>query len=69
MSSHSIEFGDKKSYTARGIGLTSLELEDGGNIHLNNILYVPGLEKKLLSISCPEDKGDRISFVDGKVLV
>jgi hypothetical protein len=28
----------------------------------------PGLEKNLVSISCLEDKGNRIAFVDGKVL-
>jgi len=46
-----------------------LKLEDGGKIHLSNILYVPGLKKNLLAISCLEDKGYIISFVDGKVLV
>ena len=44
----------------KGIGSTSLELDYGGSIHLNNILYVPGLKKKLLFNSCLEDKGDRI---------
>lgn len=30
---------------------------------------VHGLNKNLLSISCLKDKGDIITFVDGKVLV
>lgn len=68
-SSHSIELGDNKSYLVKGIGCTPLKLESGGNIHLNNIVYVQGLKKKLLSISCLEDKGDKIAFIDGKVLV
>lgn len=46
-----------------------MELEYGGGIHLNNILYVIGLNKNLLSISFLEDKGGRVVFVDGKVLV
>ena len=46
-----------------------MEVESGGSIHLNNILYVLGFKKNLFSISCLEDKGDRIYFVDGKVLV
>ena len=46
-----------------------IELESGNNVHLNNVLYVPGLKKNLVSISCLEDKGDRVEFVDGKVLV
>lgn len=53
----------------RGIGSTSLELENGGNIHLNNILFVPSFHNNLLSISCIEDKADRIDFIDGKVVV
>lgn len=46
-----------------------MELESGVSIRLNNILYVPGLKKNILSISCLEDRGDRDVFVDGKVLV
>jgi len=52
----------------KGIGSISLELKSCGNIYLN-ILYVPGLKKNLLSISCLEDKSNIVSFVDGKVLV
>jgi hypothetical protein len=44
-------------------------MESCNNVHLSNVLYVPGLKKNLVSISCLEDKGDRIAFVDGKVLV
>lgn len=51
------------------LGSTALELEIGGSIHLKNILYVRGLKKNLLSISCLEVKGDIITFVDDKVLV
>lgn len=69
ISSHSIELGDKNRYSVRGIGFTSLELETGGNIHLDNILYVPNLKKYLLYISYVEDKGGRVAFVDGKVIV
>ena len=64
-----MELGDNKSYPVRGIGSTSLELENRGSVHLNNILFVPGLQKNLLSISCLEDKGDRVAFIDGKVVV
>jgi len=53
-SSYSVELGDNKSYPVKGIGSTSIELEGGGNIHLNNILYVPCLCKNLISISSLE---------------
>ena len=68
-SSYSVELGDKKNNHVRGIGSTSLELENKGNIHLNNILFVPGLQKNLLSISCLENKGAKVVFIDGKVVV
>jgi len=68
-SSHSVELGDNNNFEVKGLGSTSLEWKKGGKVHLNNILYVPGLKKNLLSISCLDDKGDMIGFVDGKVLV
>ena len=43
-------------------------MKTGNNVHLSNVLYVPGLEKNVGSISCIEDKGNIIAFVDGKVL-
>ena len=43
-------------------------MENGGNIHLN-ILFVPSLHKNLLSISSLEDKGGRVAFIDGRVVV
>ena len=68
-SPHAVELGDNKVYVVRGVGSTSLKLENGSKLHLNNILYVLGLKKNLLSISCLEDKGKRVAFVDGKLLV
>ena len=53
----------------KGIGSTSIKLEDGSNNHLNNILFVPGLHKNLLFVSSLEDKGDKIAFIDGEVVV
>jgi hypothetical protein len=67
--SHKVELGDNNSYVVKGLGKTSIKMESGNNVHLNNVLYVPCLKKNLVSISCLEDKGDRIAFVDGKVLV
>ena len=36
---------------------------------MKDVLYVPGLKKKLLSISSLDKKGFRVSFMDGKVLM
>lgn len=67
--SKKVELGDNNNYGVKGIGKTSIELELGDNVRLSNILYLLGLKKNLVSISCLEDKGDRVAFVDSKVLV
>jgi hypothetical protein len=51
-----------------GFGQAAIKMKIGNYVHLRNVLYVPGLEKNLVSISCLEDKGNKIAFVDGKVL-
>jgi hypothetical protein len=66
--SYNVELGDKSTYPVEGFGQASIKLESGNQVHLSNVLYVPGLEKNLISISCLEDKGNGISFIDEKVL-
>jgi hypothetical protein len=66
--SYKVELGDKSTYSVEGFGQASVKLESGNHVHLSNVLYVPGLEKNLVSISCLEDKGKKIAFMDGKVL-
>jgi hypothetical protein len=66
--SYKVELGDKNTYPVEGIGQASVKLKIGNNVHLSNVLYVHGLEKNIVSISCLEEKGNKISFVDGKVL-
>jgi hypothetical protein len=53
----------------RGVGTTSFQLESGDTIHIQDVLYVPGLKKNLLSTSTLEDKGYRVAFMNGQVLV
>jgi hypothetical protein len=36
---------------------------------MEDVLYVPGLTKKLLSISALDKKGFKVSFIDGEVLM
>jgi hypothetical protein len=66
--SYKVELGDESTYPIKGIGQASVKLKTSNNVHLSNVLYVPGLQKNLVSISCLEDKGNKIAFVDGKVL-
>lgn len=51
-----MELGDNDIYAVKVLGSTSLKLENGAKLHLNNILYVLGLKKNLLLISSLEDK-------------
>jgi hypothetical protein len=66
--SYKVDLGDKSTYPVEGFGQASVKLKTCNNVHLSNVLYVPGLEKNLVSISFLEDKGNIIAFVDGKVL-
>jgi hypothetical protein len=66
--SYKVELGDKITYPIEEFGQASVKLESGNHVHLSNVLYVPSLENNLVSISCLEDKGNIIAFVDGKVL-
>ena len=59
---------DNANYTVKGFGSTSLQLESNDLLHLNDVLYVPGMKRNLVSISDLEDKGYRVTFADGKVL-
>jgi hypothetical protein len=56
--SYKVELGDKSTYPIEGFRQASIKLESGNHVHLSNVLYVPGLEKNLVSISCLEDKGN-----------
>jgi len=43
--SQRVYLGDNHRYATKAIGKTSIELESGNNVHLNNVLYMPGLRK------------------------
>jgi hypothetical protein len=63
--SYKVELRDKNTYPIKGIGQASIKFKSSNNVHLRNVLYVPGLEKNIVYISCLADKGNRIAFVDG----
>lgn len=64
-----IELGDGATYAIQGVGSTSFQLDSGIVLHIEEILFVPGLKKNLLFISTLEDKGFRVIFMDGKALL
>ena len=64
-----VELGDDTIYEIEGVGLTSIQLDSETILHIEDILYVPGLEKNLLLVAGLEDKGYRVIFMDKKVLL
>jgi hypothetical protein len=64
-----IELGDEKCYKIDGVGSISFRLEFRARIHVDEVLYVPGLKKNLLSVATLEDKGYWVIFKDKKELL
>lgn len=60
--------GDNSTHQVKGYGSVSFQLDDGKSIFLQEVLYVPDLQKNLVSISALEDKLMIVSFINGKVL-
>jgi hypothetical protein len=67
-SPHNVKLGDDYQYLIKGVGEASYKLDSGKEMRMKNVLYVPGL-KNLLSISALDEKGCRVAFVDGEVLM
>jgi hypothetical protein len=64
-----VELGDEKCYKIEGVGSISFRLESGARLHVDEVLYVPGLKKNLLSVATLEDKGYWVIFKDRKALL
>jgi hypothetical protein len=69
ISSLQVELGDDSSHAVIGVGESSYQLDSGNSISIKYVLFVQGLKKNLLYISTLEDKGFRVDFVDGQVLL
>ena len=61
--SYMVELGDNSTYSIQGVGSTSLQPKLGETLHMQYILYVPGLKKNLFSIAILEDKGFCVIFM------
>jgi hypothetical protein len=61
--------GDDYQYPIKGVGESNYKLDSGTPIKMKDVLYVPGLKKKLLSISALDKKGFRVVFIDGEVIM
>ena len=68
-SSLKIILRDKSNHPIKGFGSVKLHLDSWKSIFLHDVMYVSGLKKNLVSISALEDKGMRVSFIKGKLLL
>ena len=64
-----VSLGDDYRYPIKGIGESSYKLDSGTSMNMKEVLYVPGLKKNLLSISALDEKGYRVSYIDGQVFM
>lgn len=64
-----VELGDDGTYAIKGFGSTSFQLQSGNVFHIEEIIYVPGLNKNCISVVVIERKGYSISFSKGKALM
>jgi hypothetical protein len=60
-----VELVDDKCYNIEGVG-SIFRLESGARIHVDEVLYVLGLKKNLLSVATLEDNGYWVIFKDKK---
>ena len=64
-----VELGDDSTYKIEGVGSTSLQLDSGTVLHVDDIIYVPSLKNNLLYVAGLEDKRHRVLFMDKKVFL
>ena len=69
MSPQKVKLWDDYQTPHKGSGEASYKLDSIKYFKMKYALYVLGLKKNLLSISALDEKGMRVSFVDGQFLL
>jgi hypothetical protein len=64
-----VDLADGKYYKIERVGFISFILESEARLHVDEVLYVPGLKTNLLSVATLEDKGYWVIFKDMKALL
>ena len=68
-SPHKVKLRDYYKYPIKLSGDSSYKLDSIKYLKMNDVLYVLGLKKNILSIFALDAKGMRVAFVDGQVLM
>lgn len=61
-----VEFGDDGRYNIKGVGTITMKRESGSHIHLKDVMYVPVLKKKIVSIVVLEHHEYDVMFSKGE---
>jgi hypothetical protein len=64
-----VQLGDDAKHAVKGEGTIAFQLELGGLLDAQDVLYVLDLKNNLLSVSVMEDKGFVVNFQRGKTLI
>eukprot|EP00253_Pinus_taeda_P023089 PITA_23089 len=64
-----IGMGNDEKYSVSGVGTVIFQREHGARLTLNDVKYVPGLKRNLVSITMLEDRGYDVVFREGKVFL
>jgi hypothetical protein len=68
-SPHKVKLGDDYQYPIKGVGEASYKLDSEKPMKMKLVLYEPGLKKNILSISALDEKGFKVAFIEGEVLM
>jgi hypothetical protein len=64
-----VELDTNVNCSVEGVETIRFQLELGGSLEVEDVLYVPKLNMNFLSVSVMEDRGYAITFKDGQVLI
>lgn len=64
-----IEMGDDGRYSVIRLGMVTFQREQGDPLTLRDVMYVPRLKKKLISVTMLEDRGYDMVFSKGNAFL
>ena len=64
-----VELGDDRVVRIVGKGTVAFQRESRPPLRFQDVYYIPGLKKNLISVSTIEDRGLEVLFKDGRVYI
>ncbi|GJZ13008.1 kinase RLK-Pelle-WAK family protein [Tanacetum coccineum] len=64
-----VQLGDNKTCTIKGTGKVKIQLHDGSSFILEDVRYVPGLKRSLISLGTLEKEGYTVQMQMGRIKV